>query len=78
MLDGFGTYTAPGPTVKPAGDCTGRAVPDHPPGFYGPAEGCSGEHLADADRLKPLDFSALAGLVEPYRRASPWICAPTC
>ncbi len=73
LLDGFGAYTAPGPTVKPVpADFTGRAIADHPPGFYGPPEGLFAVNtLATADRLKPLDFAALAGRVEPYRQGEP-------
>jgi hypothetical protein len=73
LLDGFGAYTAPGPTVKPVpADFAGRAIADHPPGFYGPPEGLFAVNtLAAADRMKPLDFSALAGRVEPYRQGEP-------
>src|SRR5262249_50903073 len=38
----------------------GRAPADHPPGFYGPPEGLLAVNaLAPADRLAPLDVSAL-------------------
>jgi hypothetical protein len=73
LLDGFGVFTTPGPTVKPvAADYAGRAVADHPPGFYGPPEGLLAVNtLVPSDRLKPLDLSAFAGRVEPYREGEP-------
>ena len=39
-LDGFGAFGPPPSTAKPiAADFRDRATPDHPPGFYGPADG---------------------------------------
>ncbi len=39
-LDGFGAFGPPPSTAKPmSADYRDRATPDHPPGFYGPAEG---------------------------------------
>jgi hypothetical protein len=68
LLDGFGAFTAPGPTARPIpADFTGRAVDDHPPGFYGPPEGLVAVNaLAPGDRLKPLALGPLQGNVEVY------------
>ncbi len=73
LLDGFGVYTPPGPTARPiAADYAGRAVPDHPPGFYGPPEGLLAVNaLAPTDRMRTLDLSTLAGRIEPYRQGEP-------
>jgi hypothetical protein len=73
LLDGYGAFTAPGPTARPiAADYTSRAVADHPPGFYGPPEGLLAVNtLAPKDRVAPVDFSALNASVEPYRQAEP-------
>lgn len=68
LLDGFGAFTAPGPTARPIpASFTGRAVADHPPGFYGPPEGLIAVNtLAADDKLIPLDFGPLRPRVEPY------------
>jgi hypothetical protein len=73
LLDGYGAFTAPGPTVRPVpADYSGRAVADHPPGFYGPPEGLLAVNtLAPKDRIAALDLSALNAAVEPYRQAEP-------
>jgi hypothetical protein len=73
LLDGFGAFTAPGPTARPIpADFGGRAVADHPPGFYGPPEGLVAVNaLAPADRLAPLDLGPLQSSVEPYSRGEP-------
>jgi hypothetical protein len=73
VLDGFGAFTAPGPTARPIPtDFRGRAVVDHPPGFYGPPEGLVAVNaLAPDDRLKPLDLGPLRARVEPYSRGEP-------
>jgi hypothetical protein len=70
LLDGFGAFTAPGPTAKPIpADFTGRAIADHPPGFYGPPEGLVAVNtLAPADRMTPLALGALQSSVEPYHQ----------
>ena len=45
--------------VRSRPDFTGRATPDHPPGFYGPPEGLLAVNtLAPADQLAPLNVSA--------------------
>ena len=62
-LDGFGALGSPpaSATAVPA-DYADRASHEHPPGFYGPADGgISVNALKADDRLKPLDFGALAG-----------------
>src|SRR5690606_31528835 len=68
LLDGFGAFTAPGPTARPIpADFTGRAVADHPPGFYGPPEGLVAVNaLAPGDRLNPLSWGPLQSRVEAY------------
>jgi hypothetical protein len=68
LLDGFGTFVAPGPTARPIpADFNKHAGPDHPPGFYGPPESAVAVNtLAPDERLKPLDFGALK--LEPYRQ----------
>ncbi|HEX5777220.1 MAG TPA: DUF4159 domain-containing protein [Xanthobacteraceae bacterium] len=70
LLDGFGAFTAPGPTAKPIpADFTGRAVVDHPPGFYGPPEGLVAVNtLAPDDRMAPLALGPLQTSVEPYHQ----------
>ncbi len=66
-LDGFGAFGPPPSTAKPLpADYRDRASVDHPPGFYGPADGpLAVNALAAADRIAPLDTSALRA-----RRAS--------
>lgn len=73
LLDGFGAFTAPGPTAKPVpSDFTARANLDHPAGFYGPPDGLLAVNtLAAADRPAPLDLSKLNAPVEQYRRSEP-------
>src|SRR5258707_3538938 len=66
-LDGFGAFGPPPSTAKPlAADFRDRATSDHPPGFYGPADGpLAVNALAAADRIAPLDTAG-----PPARRAS--------
>jgi hypothetical protein len=73
LLDGFGAFTAPGPTARPIpADYRDRAVADHPPGFYGPTEGLVAVNaLAPEDRLAPIDLGPLQSRVEQYSRAAP-------
>jgi hypothetical protein len=73
LLDGFGTFTAPGPTARPIpADFRGHADADHPPGFYGPPEGLVAVNaLAPEDRLAPIDFGPLQARVESYSRGEP-------
>ncbi len=74
VLDGFGAFVSPPPTARPVPtDYSGSATADHPPGFYGPPESYFAVNtLAPADRLTPLDFSALANARrEVYRTSEP-------
>jgi hypothetical protein len=53
-------------------DYNDRATPDHPPGFYGPAEGpVAVNTLAAADRIAPLDTSPLRARHAAYTNAEP-------
>ncbi len=72
-LDGFGVLGPPPATAKPLpSDFRDRATLDHPPGFYGPAEGpLAVNTLAAADRLAPLDTSALHARRASYTNAEP-------
>ena len=62
VLDGFGIFVPPPATARPVPtDFSGSATADHPPGFYGPPENMLAVNtLAAADRLAPLDFSAVS------------------
>jgi hypothetical protein len=73
ILDGFGVFGPPPPTARPVPvGFAGRATADHPPGFYGPPEGLLALNtLAPADRLAPLDVSALNARQEAYRMSEP-------
>jgi hypothetical protein len=73
LLDGYGAFTAPGPTARPvAADFNERANTDHPPGFYGPAESLLAVNtLMPSDRPAVLDLSKLKANVEAYRRSEP-------
>src|SRR5262249_57823245 len=52
--------------------CAGRATAVHRAGFYGPPEGLLAVNaLAPADRLAPLDISALNARKEAYRMSEP-------
>jgi hypothetical protein len=72
-LDGFGTFGPPPSTAKPLpADYRDRATPDHPPGFYGPADGpLAVNTLAAADRIVPLDTSSLRARRASYTNAEP-------
>src|SRR3984893_7979772 len=73
ILDGFGVFGTPPASARsvPAG-FAGRATFDHPPGFYGPPEGLLAVTvLTTADRLNPLDSSALNARRESYRVSEP-------
>jgi hypothetical protein len=72
ILDGFGVFTPPPPSARPVpAGFTGRATPDHPPGFYGPPEGLLAVNtLAPTDQLAPLDITALNARVD-----WPWFIA---
>ncbi|MBV9556602.1 MAG: DUF4159 domain-containing protein, partial [Pseudolabrys sp.] len=72
-LDGFGVFGPPPATAKPlSADYNDRATADHPPGFYGPAEGpVAVNALAAADRIAPLDTSSLRARHATYTNAEP-------
>jgi hypothetical protein len=72
-LDGFGAFGPPPANAKPLpADYSDRATPDHPPGFYGPADGpVAVNTLATADRIAPLDTSALRARHATYTNAEP-------
>jgi hypothetical protein len=72
-LDGFGAFGPPPSTAKPLNaDFRDRATPDHPPGFYGPPDGpLAVNALAAADRIAPLDTSALRARRASYTNAEP-------
>src|SRR6202040_3173789 len=73
ILDGFGVFGPAPPSARPVPTgFTGRGSADHPPGFYGPPEGLLAVNaLAPADRLAPLDISALNARKEAYRMSEP-------
>jgi len=73
ILDGFGVFVPPPPSARPVpAGFSGRATPDHPPGFYGPPEGLLAVNtLAPADQLAPLNISALNARVEEFRLSEP-------
>ena len=72
-LDGFGAFGPPPSTAKPLpADFRDRATSDHPPGFYGPADGpLAVNALAAADRIAPLDTSSLRARHASYTNAEP-------
>jgi hypothetical protein len=73
ILDGFGAFGPTPSTAKPIrADYRDRASLDHPPGFYGPADGpIAVNALASADRLAALDTSALKAQRATYTNAEP-------
>ncbi len=72
-LDGFGAFGPPPSTAKPMpADYRDRATADHPPGFYGPADGpIAVNTLAAADRIAPLDTASLRAQRATYTNAEP-------
>ncbi len=72
-LDGFGAFGPPPSTARPLpADYRDRATVDHPPGFYGPADGpLAVNTLAASDRIAPLDTSALKAQRASYTNAEP-------
>ena len=72
-LDGFGAFGPPPSTAKPlAASFRDRATLDHPPGFYGPADGpLAVNTLAAADRIAPLDASGLRARRASYTNSEP-------
>jgi hypothetical protein len=73
ILDGFGAFGPPPSTAKPLpASFRDRASLDHPPGFYGPADGpLAVNTLAAADRIAPLDTSSLRARRASYSNAEP-------
>jgi hypothetical protein len=73
ILDGFGSFGPPPSTAKPLpANFRDRATSDHPPGFYGPADGpLAVNTLAAADRIAPLDTSGLRARRASYTNAEP-------
>ena len=72
-LDGFGAFGPPPSTAKPIStDFRDRATLDHPPGFYGPADGpLAVNTLAATDRITPLDTSVLRAKRANYTNSEP-------
>jgi hypothetical protein len=72
-LDGFGAFGPPPAAAKPLpADYRDRATADHPPGFYGPVEGpLAVNTFAAADRIAPLETSALHAQHASYTNAEP-------
>ncbi len=72
-LDGFGAFGPPPSTAKPLpADFRDRANVDHPPGFYGPADGpLAVNTLAAADRIAPLDLGGLRARRASYTSSEP-------
>ncbi|HLG82317.1 MAG TPA: DUF4159 domain-containing protein [Bradyrhizobium sp.] len=72
-LDGFGAFGPPPSTAKPLpADYRDRATSDHPPGFYGPADGpLAVNTLAAADRIVALDTASLRARRATYTNAEP-------
>jgi hypothetical protein len=73
IMDGFGAFGPPPSTAKPlSADYRDRATSDHPPGFYGPAEGpLAVNTLAAADRIAPLGTASLRARHANYTNAEP-------
>ncbi|MGE3148470.1 MAG: DUF4159 domain-containing protein [Pseudorhodoplanes sp.] len=73
LLNGFGAFGPPPPTAKPIpASFNQRGNADHPPGFYGPAEGLVAVNtLTAAERPGPLDYSGLNARREAYRITEP-------
>lgn len=82
ILDGFGTLGPPpsGATAVPAA-FDGTASAEHPPGFYGPAEGLLAVNALGAkDKLAAADYSAFGFLRETLGEhgtydLKPWLLA---
>jgi len=72
-LDGFGVLGPPPSTARPLpANYRERATLDHPPGFYGTADGPIAVHtLAAGDRLTALDTSSLQAQQMTYTNTEP-------
>ena len=73
VLDGFGVFVPPPPSARPVpAGFSGRATPEHPPGFYGPPEGLLAVNtLAPADQLAPLNVAGLNARLEEFQLSEP-------
>jgi len=72
-LDGFGVLGPPpaDATAIPA-SFEGTAMPEHPPGFYGPPGGLVAVNaLGQQETLKPADYSGFGFVNEPLGETSP-------
>jgi len=72
-LDGFGVLGAPPPDAIaiPAG-FEGAALPEHPPGFYGPPDGLVAVNtLGPQETLMPADYSGFGFVTEPLSETAP-------
>ena len=72
-LDGFGVLGSPPPeaTAIPAG-FEGAASAEHPPGFYGPADGLVAVNVLEPqETLKLADYSGTGFVNEPLAAAGP-------
>ncbi len=72
-LDGFGVLGPPPPDAIaiPAG-FEGAALPEHPPGFYGPPDGLVAVNaLGPQETLEPADYSGFGFITEPLSEAGP-------
>ena len=72
-LDGFGTLGAPPALAKPVpATFGGISSPDHPPGFYGPADALLAVNaLAPEDKVPALDLTGLSFEAAPLQAAEP-------
>ena len=72
-LDGFGLLGPPPPTAKPVPTTfTGVSAPDHPPGFYGPADSLLAVNtLAPSDMIPAVDLRGLSFDTAPLQAAEP-------
>lgn len=72
-LDGFGALGAPPATAQPiASDYTGRAGPEHPPGFYGAANAFVAlAALTPEDGLKAMDYAPLGFRIRGLETRAP-------
>jgi hypothetical protein len=72
-LDGFGAFGPPPSTAKPLpADFRDRATADHPPGFYGPADGpLAVNALAASEHIAPLETSSLHARRASYTNSEP-------
>jgi hypothetical protein len=71
VLDGFGALVAPSATARAVPrSFSDRGGPEHPPGYYGPAESSLAVNaLIPGDKLRPLQLGPLAGRTAPLARA---------